>query len=68
MSGPTRSGREPPLTQARGLTGNPRFVVVPVVLGGGPRLFAEGPLAPARSLTLTTILEDGAIGLHDNRA
>jgi dihydrofolate reductase len=45
-----------------------RFVVVPVLLGGGLRLFAEGLPASAWTLTQATILDDGAIGLHYSRA
>jgi dihydrofolate reductase len=44
-----------------------RFVVVPVLLGGGLRLFDEGLPASAWILVQATILEDGAIGLHYSR-
>ena|GEM_PF-4341473 len=42
--------------------------MVPVLLGGGLRLFAEGLPASAWTLIQATILEDGAIGLHYRRA
>jgi dihydrofolate reductase len=45
-----------------------RFVVVPVLLGGGLRLFAEGLPASAWTLIQATILADGAIGLHYRRS
>ncbi|MEU1448644.1 dihydrofolate reductase family protein [Streptomyces mirabilis] len=45
-----------------------RFVVVPTLLGGGLRLFEEGLPASTWSLTQSTVLADGAIGLHYSRA
>jgi dihydrofolate reductase len=51
-----------------GLIDDLRFAVVPVLLGGGLRLFAEGLPSSAWRLTQATILEDGAIGLHYSRA
>ena len=45
-----------------------RFAMVPVLLGGGLRLFAEGLPSSAWHLTQATVLEDGAIGLHYRRA
>jgi hypothetical protein len=42
--------------------------VVPVLLGGGLRRFAEGLPTSAWGLTQAAILEDGAIGLHYSRA
>jgi dihydrofolate reductase len=45
-----------------------RFAVVPVILGGGLRLFAEGLPASAWNLSQATVLEDGAIGLHYSQA
>ena len=41
-----------------------RFVVVPVVLGGGLRLLAEGLPGSTWSLAQTTVLPDGAVGMH----
>jgi len=44
------------------------FVVVPVLLGGGLRLFPEGSPNSAWTLIRATILADGAIGHHYRRA
>jgi dihydrofolate reductase len=55
------------LLQAR-LIDDLRFVVVPVLLGRGLRLFTEGLPNSAWSLTQATVLDDGAIGLHYSRA
>ncbi|MFW5418270.1 dihydrofolate reductase family protein [Nocardiopsis sp. CNT-189] len=41
-----------------------RFAVVPVLLGGGLRLFGEGLPASEWRLVQSTTLPDGAIGLH----
>jgi dihydrofolate reductase len=51
-----------------GLIDDLRFVVVPVLLGGGLRLFAEGLPASTWKLAQTTVLEDGAVGFHYSRA
>jgi dihydrofolate reductase len=45
-----------------------RFVVVPTLLGGGLRLFEEGIPASTWALVQSTVLPDGAIGLHYERA
>ncbi|MEV0050850.1 dihydrofolate reductase family protein [Saccharopolyspora shandongensis] len=45
-----------------------RFVVVPALLGGGLRLFEAGIPASNWSLAQTTVLPDGAIGVHYTRA
>ncbi|MFC4494386.1 dihydrofolate reductase family protein [Streptomyces ovatisporus] len=45
-----------------------RFAVVPVLLGGGLRLFPEGLPASRWSLAETTALKHGAVGLHYRRA
>ncbi|WP_218105524.1 dihydrofolate reductase family protein [Streptomyces sp. Ncost-T10-10d] len=44
-----------------------RFVVVPMLLGAGLRLFEEGIPASAWALAQSTVLTDGAIGLHYER-
>ena len=51
-----------------GLVDDLRFAVVPVVLGGGLRLFTEGLPNSTWTLIQATIMEDGAIGLHYRRA
>jgi dihydrofolate reductase len=45
-----------------------RLAVVPAVLGGGLRLFAEGLPASRWSLAGTSTLAHGAVGLHYRRA
>jgi hypothetical protein len=42
--------------------------VLPVLLGGGLRLFTEGLPNSAWTLIQATILADGAIALHYRRA
>jgi dihydrofolate reductase len=45
-----------------------RFVIVPVLLGGGLRLFAGGLPTSLWALQQAATLADGAVGLHYSRA
>ncbi len=45
-----------------------RYVVVPVLVGGGLRLFADGLPASSWSLAETTTFASGGLGLHYRRA
>lgn len=51
-----------------GLVDDLCFVIVPTILGGGLRLFPEGLPGSTWSLTQTTVLPDGAVGLHYSTA
>ena len=45
-----------------------RFFVVPTLVGGGLRLFPEGLPQSDWTLVETTVLADGAVGLHYRRS
>ena len=45
-----------------------RFFVVPTLVGGGLRLFPEGLPQSDWTMAETTVLADGAVGLHYRRS
>jgi dihydrofolate reductase len=72
LAGTPSGNLDPPIyaTDARRgtLVDDVRFAVVPVIVGGGLRLFPDGLPHSRWSLVGTATLAHGAVGLHYRRA